>query len=611
MTPYSGMTLDIPYGLENASVVISAEQQYVWASSFLSATQRNAMSWNVTNAIGGFCYRSGYYGQTAVSGSFTVVNGQYNIGFKMITSGTGNRFYQWYFTYGSMGITDVLVGRHYATAGTLPLQSNYVDVYGYRDDEWVYMWNNIGDPAPGGNNTYLGYINNPTRMPLSVFYSETTPDVPEPDNATYVVRGKWKKGTTDDPGSGGGYSDQEETPSQPGSTDPPSGDSYGVGGEGEFDDTSDDIEVPSLPVVSAISTGFVNLYAPSIQNLKSFSDYMWSSIISVDTIKRAIQNPMSAIISLHLIPGAVTGPSTIVGDDEEVWFAGFSSGVRMPKFTQQYFDVNFGTINLAEYYGSALDYNPYTKINIYLPYIGDQELNTDEIMRTTIGLQYRIDILTGNCVATITSNASIMYQFNGNCASYLPISSADYSRVISGTLGAAGAVLAIGGLVSGGAGLIAGGMATQHMSGAMSQVRQGLTGMGTLRKFANAERKFSNAMGGVMSTALDYAGNLAGSGLGSGLANVMGGKMSTYHSSALNGNAGLLASGTPYLTIIRPRQSLARDYNKVAGYPTNVTYTLSELSGFVKVAGVQVTGIPGTTREIELIYRALKSGVYL
>ena len=167
MTPYDGMTLEIPYGEENASVVISADQQYAWAISLMSTTQRNAMSWNVTNTLGGFCYRHGYYGQTITSGSFTVVNGQYNIGFKEIISGTGNRFFQWYLTYETMGIANVLVGRHYATISSVPAEGFYSDVIGYRDDEWVYLWNNVSDPAPSGNNTYLGYINNPTQIPLT------------------------------------------------------------------------------------------------------------------------------------------------------------------------------------------------------------------------------------------------------------------------------------------------------------------------------------------------------------------------------------------------------------------------------------------------------------
>ena len=50
---------------------------------------------------------------------------------------------------------------------------------------------------------------------------------------------------------------------------------------------------------------------------------------------------------------------------------------------------------------SYLDYSPYVKINLYLPYYGFVELNPEEVIGQRIRVGYVIDTLTGMCTALI------------------------------------------------------------------------------------------------------------------------------------------------------------------------------------------------------------------
>ena len=54
------------------------------------------------------------------------------------------------------------------------------------------------------------------------------------------------------------------------------------GGFGDHDNTSDPIDIPSSPSISAASTGFISLFNPSLAQLKELASYMWSDLFNID-----------------------------------------------------------------------------------------------------------------------------------------------------------------------------------------------------------------------------------------------------------------------------------------------------------------------------------------
>ena len=50
-------------------------------------------------------------------------------------------------------------------------------------------------------------------------------------------------------------------------------------------------------------------------------------------------------------------------------------------------------------YNSYLDYAPYTKAEIFLPFIGFCPLNINDIMGKSVDITYNIDLLSGVCTA--------------------------------------------------------------------------------------------------------------------------------------------------------------------------------------------------------------------
>lgn len=448
----------------------------------------------------------------------------------------------------------------------------------------------------GGKTFYLNIMLNYTGDVESyVPYEDITDIYPDGANITDLFRAiaTLAQIRFDDPYAGGGNSGSA------------------VSG-GSFDSESDVIGVPSLPSVSFSATGFTRIYNPTLAELNALANYLWTDTTFLDTVinhlKQLLENPMDAIISLSLLPCQIPN-----GSPESVKVMYINTGVSMAPATTQFVDVDCGTFTLQEFYGSALDYNPYTKVHCYLPYIGQVTLDTDEVMGKTIHVRYRIDIVTGMCAALISVNQSagsdetVMYQFSGHCSINMPINSADFSGYIGAAMTAgkmvAGVVAGASGNIPLAAELI--GAPAPHSSTSETNEktternpktgRQITTGTST----RTTTRNTPGASFGEMSR--KAAANTVGA--------VMGSKLTVEHAGGFTGNSGYLAVRRPYLIIERPRMCNPEEYGKYNGRPSMIYMNLGECSGYTEVQSIQFDGISATNPELAELSELLKSGV--
>lgn len=334
-------------------------------------------------------------------------------------------------------------------------------------------------------------------------------------------------------------------------TDPyaPGGDSGTGGGTGTFDGTGDDIDIPGLPSLSAVDTGFITLFNPSAGQLKSLANYMWSNGFDLDTFKKIFADPMDCILGLSIVPVAVPNGGTAA-----VSVGNISTGVSMTKAAAQYVAVDCGTLNVEEYWGAYLDYDPFTKAEIYLPYIGTHPLAVDDIMGKAVHVVYHVDILSGACTAFVKCGGSVLYEFIGQCSSSIPVTGNDWTNVINGVLSIAGAV-------------------------------------GTMVATGGASAPLAAGM--IASTAVNSM------------------KPNVEKSGSMSGTGGMLAVQTPYLILTRPNQARPARQNAFTGYPSFITSNLGSLSGFTIVEEIHLENISGTEQELSEIESLLKSGVLL
>lgn len=342
-----------------------------------------------------------------------------------------------------------------------------------------------------------------------------------------------------------------------GGNDPYADGGYSTGtdtGTGDFDDTSDPVALPTLPSVSALSSGLISLYKVSQTEVSKFVGFLWSDSFSVASLSKIFSDPMQAIISFGMFPFDVSAGASV-----PIYLGKNNTGAVGDLVTAQYVTVPMGSVNLTEFYGGALDYNPYTKIQLVLPYCGVLNINPDEFMTKAVTVTYRVDILSGACVAFVSDGERVLQQVNGNCLVTLPYASTDFKQVYSSLLGLAGTA---------GAAIVAG------------------------------------ATGGLTAPVVG--------GIGASLAmNTLNAKENYARGGAAGSTLGFLGVQTPYLVITRPRQCLPENNGHFQGYPLYTTERLGDLTGFTKVAQIHLDDIDATDSELKEIARLLTEGVIL
>lgn len=197
--------------------------------------------------------------------------------------------------------------------------------------------------------------------------------------------------------------------------------------------------IPILPTIGGQANALFTVYNPSQANLDSLGSVLWTENIIQQIVQMFTNNPMDAIISLHILYAT---PST--GSSKEIKLGYLGTGVSAPVVINQYINLDCGTVRVPELFGDVRDYAN-TDVTIYLPMIGFRQLKTEDAMASYISVNYKIDVFTGTVLANITvsrdSINQIFYTFEGNCAVNLPLTGADKSRQIASALGVIGATV--------------------------------------------------------------------------------------------------------------------------------------------------------------------------
>ena len=348
------------------------------------------------------------------------------------------------------------------------------------------------------------------------------------------------------------------------------GDSSTGGGGGSWDNGSDPVGIPSLPSVGATNTGFITLFVPTQSQLKQVAEYLWGGLFDISTYLRLFEDPMDCILGLSVVPVSVptSGSATITVGNIEL------SGISLPVASQQYVEVDCGSLTVNPYFGSYLDYEPYTKMSLFVPYSGVHTVNADDIMGRTVNLVYHIDILTGSLVAFLKCGDSVLYEFNGACGSNIPVNSMNYASTIENAIRIAvniGTTVATAG-------------ASAPLTGADAGKR-------------TAYQEFGRGVSLAGSTA-DGALSL---------------KPNIDRAGSLGGTTGLLGNQTPYFIVTRPRLCKPKNQNKIKGYPAFINYSVSDLvgKGYTEFDTILLKNLYLTDDEKNELESILEGGVYL
>ena len=344
-----------------------------------------------------------------------------------------------------------------------------------------------------------------------------------------------------------------------------------TGGNPSTPRPQDHIGDSPVPTTGGLNIGFVTLYKPSPQDLVNIAGFLWSDNVLAN-FKKYFNNFADNLLALFSLP--YDAPNL----DTKAFTVGNITSetiTAVPFVSNRYVDIPMGEVEIRKLWESYLDFGPYTKCQIYLPYVGIHSLDIDELMcpakdtgvlPSTLGsflsLVYRLDMMSGIIVAKIFVSSKdsngvqneVRYQFTGKCGHEIPITGATYASMLQS-------------YITAGAGL-----ATSLASG-------GLTAPMTI---------------GAAVTA-----------------NVQAQKSEVIRIGNFTGNASDMATKVPYIILSTPNKPKLDGQEEFTGFPSYRSGTLSQFGGYTEVLDVHLDQSSATEQEKQMIIDLLKGGVIL
>lgn len=313
--------------------------------------------------------------------------------------------------------------------------------------------------------------------------------------------------------------------------------------------------------LSAIDTGMLTLFSPTKVQVRDLANYLWNDSSLITSLQKLWTEPMDSIISFGIIPCNLNSIKENAASDIHV--GNINTGLDAFKLTSQYFHKDFGYVDIPLNWENCLDFEPFCRAQIYLPYIGFVPLRINEIMESKVHLEYWIDCLSGDCIAQIgvekytkyqVNLRSMLYEYYGNCLIKLPLCSRDFSSF------------------------------------------------------------YKNAVMGVVGAASGAIGGSVGGGVSNGVASIVDSFLEgpdIQRSGSYSGSSSAFSCRTPYIVVTKACQQKPENYSKYVGYPSFMTEKLGDLTGYTVVEGIIDNTVKATDTEKAEIERLLKEGVIL
>lgn len=334
---------------------------------------------------------------------------------------------------------------------------------------------------------------------------------------------------------------------------------------GDGDNISDTVEYPDVTYIPNSYTK----YWITPDELVKLKEFLFKKTF-LDNVSRLWENPAEYIVDLTYYP---LRPDTLnmTGAQEQIIVGNINSevtGLIFPDSGNRFHYM--GAYHVEPYYNSYLDYEPYTSISIYLPYIGVRSLDSSRITGHTINVGYTFDFNTRQVTAHLGLDGegfgdlgNALDSFTGSFGVAFPLSGSQANQVALNVLQSTTQLISS-------AGAIAGGVAT----GNVAAVYGGAVNAGSTLLGGQAIRPES---------------------LGT-----------------LTPTAGLYAPQIPYLIINRPITALPSSWATDMGYSAGYSGKVSSFTGYLEALHVELNRAANMTeQEAQEIITALQGGILI
>lgn len=347
------------------------------------------------------------------------------------------------------------------------------------------------------------------------------------------------------------------------------------------EDPNQENTVERIPVTHphySSASFFGQTYFLTPGQLNNFSSWLWTADETLyneilEGLKLLGANPLDAVVSLKMFPFDLSNLQSTEVNHIKLGRVQYDSGTVLKGLGLSDITFAFNSCYIPRHFNNFLDYEPYTNVQLFLPYLGPVQLSTSDLIGKKITIQCIVDILTGDGMYIIWAsegdNATPYAYYTTKLAIDIPITS-------------------------------------------------------TQNSMRSTNLAMNLASGGLNATINALSGNLAGlvanvGAVGNTIAQQVATQQSTSFQTKGHLSSSLWASAPqdPYLIIERPvinkeiNYLTAENYGHSVGFACDYYTQLENVRGFTICNNVDTSGIDCTDNERELIKSYLQGGVIL
>lgn len=405
---------------------------------------------------------------------------------------------------------------------------------------------------------------------------------------------------------------EEKDPYEEGTTDD--------GGSDGYVTPQDHLGENDLPTVDGMNSGMFTVWLPDDSDILHISNFLWSNDV-VSNILKYFNNVGECVLGFYVLPyvpqAGISSKKFKIGNLTD------NDYTNVSYLTHRYEEVDCGSFELSSIWDSYLDFAPYTKLEIFLPFCGLHQLDVDELMcparadgnlanktGSTMSCKYRIDLLTGACVVYLKMDDEVRYQFSGKMGCQLPVTGNNYATMvqtlIQGVSSLASTVVSHSISAPYAQNPVAPTMPSQPASGGSKKEQKAYNK--DMKQYNKDLQSYNNSM----ESRANKLGHSAGSATGAAVAGTISSmKPDVIRCGNLTGDASMIAYDRPYLIKTRPNKPKLSGQGKFTGWPSYKSGNVGSFSGYNEFLKVHLTNIPCTGNEQEEIENFLKGGVII
>lgn len=185
------------------------------------------------------------------------------------------------------------------------------------------------------------------------------------------------------------------------------------------DDVDNEDEIKDLDTLTSLT----RIYRVTQSRLEQLGTNLWADTF-YDIVKKINSSPLENVLSVRMLPFKEGG------EDTEIVLGNYKTGVFGERVRKSNLKrIKVGELTIEPFYNNFIDFPPYSRMYIYVPYAGIKEIDQSFFYNKKLQVYYIADIISGGALIEIYADNIKHYEFNTQIGVDIPLSSSNRAQL--------------------------------------------------------------------------------------------------------------------------------------------------------------------------------------